>query len=70
VLCGRFGSSGSPSRTLVPLPTGLTVEAVDKMDSASCNKAYTSYIGPIKRGDRPRVQMMRKALKHAINSRA
>ena len=78
VLRGRFGTLSIPAykrnntKTLVPLPVGLTVEAVDEMNKDAAKKAYTSYIGPLKREDvlKARVGELRQALKQAIHSRA
>jgi hypothetical protein len=74
VLRGRFGSArgtrGKPKQ-LVPLPVGLTVEAVGKMITDAARKAHSAYIGPIKKGALTvSLRMLREALTRAINSRA
>jgi hypothetical protein len=86
VLKGRFGSgtrkrnSASVSaavtkrnqKALVPIPVELTCHDVDEMDKATARKAYTSYVGPLRQGDKIRrsVVLLREALKRAIISHA
>lgn len=71
VLRGRFRDlmdCAHNQKILVPIPVALTCLDVDKMDKSAARKAYTSYIGPLRKGDHKSgsVVKLREALKRAI----